>query len=107
MKRGDIVTIAMQDDYGKPRPAMVLQSDNFAEHPSVIVLPISSTMVDAPLFRITVHPSDRNGLKKSSQMMVDKIIAYKREKIGKAFGSIDHTTMIEVERALAVFIGLA
>jgi len=107
MKRGDLVTVAMQGDYGKPRPALILQSDNFENHPSVVLLPLSSTLVDAQLFRITIQPSDTNGLKKPSQVMVDKITTYKKERIGKVFGVIDHATMIEIERALAVFIGLA
>jgi len=107
VKRGDIVTVAMQGDYGKPRPALVVQSDNFAEHPSVVLLPITSTLVDAPLFRVTIEPSEANGLNKPSQVMVDKITTYKKERIGKVFGAIEHATMVEIERALAVFIGLA
>ena len=106
MKRGDIVTVAMQGDYGKPRPALVVQSDNFAEHPSVILLPISSTLVDAPLFRITIEPSETNGLNKSSQVMVDKITTYRKDKIGDVFGLIEHEKMVEIERSLAMFLGL-
>jgi len=106
MKRGDIVTVAMQGDYGKPRPAVVVESDNFAEHPSVVLLPISSTLVDAPLFRVAIEPSEENGLNKPSQVMVDKITTYKKERVGNAFGSIEHAKMVEIERALVVFIGL-
>ena len=106
MKRGDIVTVAMQGDYGKPRPALVVQSDNFAEHPSVILLPISSTLVDAPLFRITIEPSETNGLNKSSQVMIDKITTYRKDRIGDVFGLIEHEKMVEIERSLAMFLGL-
>lgn len=106
MKRGDIVTVAMQGDYGKPRPALVVQSDNFAEHPSVVLLPISSTLVDAPLFRITIEPSETNGLNKSSQVMVDKITTYRKDRIGDVFGLIEHEKMVEIERSLAMFLGL-
>jgi mRNA interferase MazF len=67
--RGDLVTIAMQGDYGKPRPALVIQSDQFDELASVTVLPVTGTLVAAPLLRITVQPSQRNGLQKPSQVM--------------------------------------
>ncbi|WP_161803595.1 type II toxin-antitoxin system PemK/MazF family toxin, partial [Burkholderia cenocepacia] len=63
MNRGSIVTVALQGDFGKARPALVVQSDLFAEHPSVTLLLMSSAMVDAPLIRITVVPSEQNGLR--------------------------------------------
>ena len=71
MRRGDLVTIALQGDFGKPRPALVVQADVFAEHPSVTVLPVTSALVAAPLLRITLQPSADNGLTKPSQVMVD------------------------------------
>ena len=105
--RGDFVTIAMQGDFGKPRPALVVQADQFDEHATVTVLLVSSMRVDAPLFRITVQPSGENGLQKPSQIMVDKAMTVKRDKLGQAFGHIDTDAMIEVERCLAVFLGIA
>jgi len=105
--RGDFVTIAMQGDFGKPRPALVIQADQFSEHASVTVLPVTSTLVAAPLFRVTVHPSAESGLQKPSQVMVDKTMTVKRDKVGKSFGRIDANTMVEVERCLAVFVGIA
>ncbi|AUB85327.1 growth inhibitor PemK (plasmid) [Candidatus Thiodictyon syntrophicum] len=105
--RGDFVTIAMQGDFGKPRPALVIQADQFGEHATVTVLPVTSTLVAAPLFRITVQPSAENGLQQPSQVMVDKAMTVKRDKVGQAFGRIDGDTMIEVERCLAVFFGIA
>ena len=107
MRRGDFVTIAIQGDYGKPRPALVIQADPFNEHASVTVLPITSTVIDAPLLRIMVEPDEVNGLQKPSQVMVDKATTVKRDKIGPPFGHIDEDTMIEVERSLAVFLGIA
>ena len=68
MKRGDVVTIALQGDYGKPRPALVVQSDLFDAHPSVTVLPITSELRETPLFRVDVEPNDANGLRKKSQV---------------------------------------
>ena len=102
-----MVTIALQDDFGKPRPALVVQADVFAEHPSVTVLPVTSALVAAPLLRITLQPSADNGLLKPSQVMVDKALTVKRDKLGPAFGHIEADTMVEVERCLAVFLGIA
>jgi mRNA interferase MazF len=104
--RGDLVTIALQGDYGKPRPALVIQSDPFDEHASVTVLPVTGTLVAAPLLRITVQPSQRNGLQKPSQVMIDKVLTVKRDKVGAVFGHIEPETLIEVERCLAVFLGI-
>lgn len=105
--RGDFVTIALQGDFGKPRPALVIQADQFSEHPSVTLLPVTSTLLAAPLLRITVNPGAENGLQKPSQVMIDKPMAVKRDKVGPAIGRIDADTMIEVERSLAVFLGIA
>ena len=107
LMRGDLVTVAMQGDFGKPRPALVIQANQFSEHTSVTVLPITSTLVGAPLLRITVQPSAENGLKKPSQVMVDKAVTVKRDKLGPAFGRIDADALVEVERCLAVFLGIA
>ena len=105
--RGDLVTIAIQGDFGKPRPALVVQANLVGEHSSVTVLLVTSTLVDAPLLRVTVRPSAENGLQKPSQVMVDKAMTLKREKVGPTFGHINADTMVEVERRLAVFLGIA
>ena len=105
--RGDLVTIAMQGDFGKPRPALVIQASQFSDHTSVTVLPITSTMVAAPLLRVTVQPGAENGLEEPSQIMVDKTMTVKRNKVGAAFGHIDADTLVQVERCLAVFLGIA
>lgn len=105
--RGTFVTIAMQGDFGKPRPALVIQADHFNEHPTVTVLPVTSTLVAAPLLRITVPPSAENGLQRTSQVMVDKAMTVERDKVGSAFGRIDAAVLVEVERCLAVFLGIA
>lgn len=107
MMRGDIVTIATQGDFGKPRPALVIQADQFSEHPSVTVLPVTGTLIKAPLVRITIDPSPENGLNKTSQIMVDKALTLRRDKVGKSIGRIDAISMVEIERCLAVFLGIA
>lgn len=107
MNRGDLVTVALQGDLGKPRPALVLQSTLFSMHPSVCVLLVTSTLQDAPLFRVGIEPDTRNGLRRASQVMVDKMQAVTRTRVGPVIGQVDHTTMLVVNRALAVFLGLA
>jgi mRNA interferase MazF len=66
--RGALVTVALQGDYGKPRPAVVIQSDYFADLGTVVVLPVTSTRVDAPLLRLTLAPSELNNLRQISQV---------------------------------------
>jgi len=107
MNRGDFLTLAMQGDFGKPRPALVIQSDQFNEHASVTVLLVSSTLVAAPLFRVTVQPDEKNGLQKPSQVMVDKAMTVKRDKLSEAFGVASDEVMLEIGRCLAVFLGIA
>lgn len=101
------MTVTLQGAYGKPRPALVIQSNLFAEHPSVTVLPLTSELVDAPLIRIPVEPSAKNGLQKLSQIMVDKTSTLPQTKISEPFGKIDDETMLAVTRALTVFLGFA
>lgn len=101
------MTVALQGEQGKPRPALIVQADHFADLPSITLLPVTSTLIDAPLLRITVEPDDRNGLTKPSQIMVDKPQTPARGKLGPAFGHLDDVTMLAVNRALALFLGLA
>ena len=107
MKRGNIVTIALTGDYGKPRPGLIIQSDYFLETGSVTILPLTSHLIDAPLFRILIEPTEINGLNKPSHIMIDKLYTTNRDRIGNIIGHIDAKLLIEIERALAVFIGIA
>ncbi len=108
MTRGDVVAVALPGDFGKPRPALIIQSDLFnATHPTFTLLPLTSEIRSAPQFRITVEPSPANGLSLVSQIMVDKPMTIRRDKIRVPFGRMDDETMLRVERALAVWVGLA
>ncbi|WP_430911084.1 type II toxin-antitoxin system PemK/MazF family toxin [Methylobacterium sp. sgz302541] len=107
MRRGDLVTVAMAGDFGKPRPALVIQSDRFAGTATVTVLLISGTLIDAPLIRVTVQPAPGNGFRKPSQIMVDKAMTVRREKLGAPFGRLDDAAMVTVNRALALLFGFA
>ena len=104
--RGDLVTIAVQGDFGKPRPALVIQADAFVGLNSITVLPITSTLVDAPLLRVTLEPNDENGLQQVSQVMIDKVLTVKTEKIGPTIGRVSADLLVEIERFLAVFLGV-
>ena len=107
MRRGDFVTVAVQGDFGKPRPALVIQADAFTNHPSVTVLLVSGTLVDAPLLRLAVAPDAATGLLRPSQIMIDKAMTVMRGRIGQVIGRLNADAMLEVERRLAVFLGIA
>jgi mRNA interferase MazF len=107
MRRGDLVTVAAPGDVGKPRPALVIQSDLFDELPSVTLCLVTSALRETPLFRVTVDPLPDNGLQRISQIQVDKIMTVARERVGGVIGRLDDATMMRVSRSLAVFIGIA
>ncbi|MDP9084040.1 MAG: type II toxin-antitoxin system PemK/MazF family toxin [Pseudomonadota bacterium] len=107
MRRGDIVTIVLPGAYGKPRPALVVQSDLYDTLASVTVLPVTSELRTAPLLRISIEPNTDNGLRKKSQVMVDKAQTVPRDKVGGIIGRLHEDTLVSVDRALAVFFGIA
>jgi mRNA interferase MazF len=107
LRRGDLVTVALPGAYGKPRPALVIQSDLFDQHPSITILPITSELRDMPLFRVAVAPSAGNGLRKPSQVIVDKAQTVPREKLGSSIGRLEDDVLLSTTRALAVFVGIA
>ena len=108
MKRGDVVTVAASGDYGKPRPAVIVQTDALpAEHASVIVCQMTSDIAEAPDFRITIEPTEKNGLRTRSQLMADKPVTIRRERIGRKIGSLDEKDIDRLNIALAFVMGLA
>ncbi|MBX5155702.1 MULTISPECIES: type II toxin-antitoxin system PemK/MazF family toxin [unclassified Rhizobium] len=107
MRRGDIVTVAITGDFGKPRPALIIQADQFDATGTVTVLPISGTLIDAPLIRPTIEPTALSGLRKASQVKVDKSMSVKRERIGPIIGRLEDDALLAVTRSLAVFLGIA
>jgi len=107
VNRGDIVVSSSHGAFGKPRPALVVQSDLFnPTHASVVICPITSHLLDAALFRLTISPSRENGLKIESQIMVDKIAAIRRQHIAKKIGRINEPDAASVDRALAIWLDL-
>lgn len=107
MRRGQFVVVATSGDYGKPRPALVVQSDLFAELPSAVICPLTTTLRgDADQFRLEVDPSKRNGLREVSQIAIDKITVVPVAKIGGVIGDAGDDLLLRVNRALALFLGI-
>ena len=107
MRRGDLITVVTAGDFGKARPALIVQSDHFQATGTVTVLLLSGTIVEAPLIRLTVQPSPGNGLRKLSQIMVDKAMSVRRDRRGDRFGRLEEEAMIAVNRSLALLLGFA
>ncbi len=104
-QRGDLVTVFLQGDHGKSRPALIVQSDLLAELESVVLCPVTSAVRNAA-FRVTVEPNPANGLRRLSQVMVDKLSTLPRAKLGEPIGRLDDERMKMVERALLLVAGL-
>jgi mRNA interferase MazF len=108
MQRGDVVTVAAAGDYGKPRPAVVVQTDALPRnHASVVVCQLTSELADAPDFRVTIEPKPENGLRLKSQVMADKPVTVRRERIGQTIGRLGNQDMARLGIALAFVFGLA
>lgn len=107
IKRGDIV-LAVHADLGKPRPAVVVQADRFNENAlTILVCPLTSDITERLLLRPIVPASPDNGLRERSQIMTDKMLALRTDRIRGVLGSIDNSTRDELEHALVVLLDLA
>lgn len=104
-QRGDLVTVSLQGDYGKPRPALIIQSDLLADLKSVVLCPVTSDLRSAA-FRVTVEPSSANGLRVLSQIMVDKLATLPRMKLGEPIGRLDDEHLKQVDLALLLVVGI-
>ena len=108
MRRGDIWTVSGGKDYaGKPRPVVIVQDDSFDATDSITVCSFTTDPTDAPLFRLPVEPSERNGLRATSRLMVDKITSVPKSKVGVLIGRLDEEDVVRLNQAVLVFLGLA
>jgi mRNA interferase MazF len=108
MKRGEIWTASGGKDYaGKPRPVVIVQDDRFDATSSITVCAFTSDATDAPLFRLAVEPTDTNGLRTTSRLMVDKITTMPKGKLSARMGRLSPDDMVRLNRAIVVFLGLA
>ncbi|MFG1296551.1 MULTISPECIES: type II toxin-antitoxin system PemK/MazF family toxin [Xanthobacter] len=108
MRRGDIWTVAGGKDYaGKPRPVVIVQDDTFDATDSITICAFTTDESDAPLFRLPVAPNERNGLRTTCRLMVDKITTVPKSKVGMRVGRLDDEDVLRLNRAIVVFLGLA
>ena len=107
MKRDEVWTIAGEGYAGKPRPAVIVQDDRFDAIASITICAFTTDLTDAPLFRLPVAPSERNGLRSASRLMVDKITTVSQSKLGKLIGRLDQEDLVRLDRAIMVFLGVA
>jgi mRNA interferase MazF len=108
MKRGDVWTVSAGGDYtGKPRPAVIVQDDDFGATPSITICVFTTDPTEAPLFRIPIEPNDGNGLHAPSSIMVDKITTVAKAKLGSKIGRLDDEDILRLNQAILVFLGLA
>ncbi len=107
MNRGEIWTVSGGGYAGKPRPAVIVQDDRFEGTASVTVCVFTTDETEAPLFRLPVAPSDRNGLRSISRLMVDKLTTVSKERFGERIGHLDDEDVIRLNRAILVFLGMA
>jgi mRNA interferase MazF len=108
MKRGEVWTVSGGNDFaGKPRPAVIVQDDRFDATNSITICAFTTDPTDAPLFRLVVEPNERNGLRSSCRLMVDKITTVPKVKVGSHVGRLDDNDMVRLNQAMMVFLGMA
>lgn len=107
MRRGEVWTVAGGKDYaGKPRPVVIVQDDAFDATDSITICAFTTDPTEAPLFRLSVESNERNGLRSSSRLMVDKITTVPKSKVGERVGRLDDEDIIRLNQAMMVFLGL-
>ena len=108
MKRGEVWTVAGGAAYaGKPRPAVIVQDDRFDANDSIVMCPLTTDPTPAPIFRLPIQPSAQSGLRSPCRMMVDKLTAVPRRRLGRLVGSLTSDEMRALNRAIFVFLGLS
>jgi mRNA interferase MazF len=108
VKRGEVWTVSGGTPYaGKPRPAVIVQEDRFSATGAITLCAFTTDPTDAPLLRMLVEPTDRNGLKSASRLMIDKVTTVPKTRLGKRLGKLNDEDVVRLNRALTVFLGLA
>jgi len=108
VRRGDVWTVSGGKDYaGKPRPVVIVQDDNFDATDSITICAFTTDPTEAPLFRLVVEPNERNGLRQICRLMVDTITTVPKSTMGTRVGRLDDEDMVRLNRAVAVFLGMA
>ena len=107
LKRGDVVIVALPGDHGKPRPALILESDHLAPTGHVLLCPGTSHLAEAPMRRYQVEPNVSNGLRETTQFQIDKITPARRERCAAVIGKLDDAALAEIGARILVVLGLA
>lgn len=108
MKRGEIWTVSGVQNYpGKPRPAVIVQEDRFNQTASITLCAFTTDPTEAPMLRMAIEPTHRNGLKIASRLMIDKVTTVPKSRLGKRIGKLGDKDLVRLNRALTVFLGLA
>lgn len=107
MRRGDLVVVSAQGDYGKPQPAVVIQNDRLIDLvPSDTVCFLTSDIEPNRHLRIEIEPSPENGLRIVSQVQIDKIMTFPKAKAQGPIGRLSGGEMIKVDQGLLTFLDL-
>jgi mRNA interferase MazF len=107
LKRGDLITVSISGDYGEPRPALIVQSDFLSQTDSILVCLLTTTLREAPLYRLTIPEGQTTGLRQPLQIMVDKIMAVRRDRCGDRIGSVDASVLSTLGEMLAFVVGVS
>jgi mRNA interferase MazF len=108
MRRGEVWTASASTAYaGKPRPVAIVQDDAFEATGSITICAFTTKVKEVPLFRVAVEPSERNGLRQASQLMVDKLTTVPRSQLGRRIGRLADEDLLRLNQAFLVFLGLA
>ena len=110
MNRGDVILVRFPHPSGlrgKKRPAVIVQEDRFDATSSITICAFTTDPTDAPLLRMLIEPSERNGLTNASRLMIDKITTVPKARLGKRIGKLNDEDVVRLNRALTVFLGLA
>jgi mRNA interferase MazF len=106
--RGDVVLMVVPSDLGRPRPGIVVQSDEFAADLfTIFACPVSSDLQDKRQLRPLIEAAPENGLPVRSQIMTDRLVALRRDRIRRVIGRIDTETSEQLDRALLLVLGLS
>jgi mRNA interferase MazF len=107
MKRGDVVLLVAHGDLGKPRPGVVVQSDELSDSTTtILVCPMSSDVAGIGRIRPLIEPSSSNGLRTRSQIMTDKLVALRRDRVRRTLGSLKPREIVQLDTALLIVLGL-
>ena len=106
LRRGDVVVVSLPGEYGKPRPAVIVQSNLIDQFDSVVVCPLTTSLAGPGPLRPDIEPSDTNGLRRESQVMVDKLTVARSSKLGSRIGTISAAEMEAVSEALRTLLDL-